>query len=136
MDLLRHTGIVKEVTSTSLIVSIVNQSACSTCHAKGACSVSDIQEKEIEVTNWKRTYQPGAMVTVLFRESSGMRALLLGYMLPFVLLILTLVITVTVTGNEILSGLLALLVLVPYYLTLYLLKDKIKQSFTFELEET
>lgn len=136
MDLLRHTGIVKEVTSTSLIVSIVNQSACSTCHAKGACSVSDIQEKEIEVTNWKRTYQPGAMVTVLFRESSGMRALLLGYMLPFVLLILTLVITFTVTGNEILSGLLALLVLLPYYLTLYLLKDKIKQSFTFELEET
>ena len=136
MDLLRHTGIVKEVTSTSLIVSIVNQSACSTCHAKGACSVSDIQEKEIEVTNWKRTYQPGAMVTVFFRESSGMRALLLGYMLPFVLLILTLVITFTVTGNEILSGLLALLVLLPYYLTLYLLKDKIKQSFTFELEET
>jgi sigma-E factor negative regulatory protein RseC len=136
MDLLRHTGIVKEVTSTSLIVSIVNQSACSTCHAKGACSVSDIQEKEIEVTTWKRTYQPGAMVTVFFRESSGMRALLLGYMLPLVLLILTLVITFTVTGNEILSGLLALLVLLPYYLTLYLLKDKIKQSFTFELEET
>jgi len=136
MDLLRHTGIVKEVTPTSLIVSIVNQSACSSCHANGACSVSDIQEKEIEVTNWKRTYQPGAMVTVLFRESSGLRALLLGYMLPFMLLILTLVIAVAATGNEILSGLLALLVLVPYYFMLYLLKDKIKQSFKFELEET
>lgn len=136
MDLLRHTGIIKEVTPHSLIVSIVNQSACSSCHAKGACSVSDIQEKEIEVFNWKNTYKPGAMVTVLFRESSGMKALLLGYMFPFLLLIITLIIAISVTGHEIMSGLIALLVLVPYYLILYLNKDKIKQTFTFELEET
>lgn len=136
MELLRHTGIIKQVTPHSLIVSIVNQSACSSCHAKGACSVSDIQEKEIEISSWKRTYSPGTMVTVLFRESSGMKALFLGYMLPFLILMITLVVAVTVTGNEILAGILALLVLVPYYLVLYLLKDKIKQTFTFELEET
>jgi sigma-E factor negative regulatory protein RseC len=76
------------------------------------------------------------MVTVLFRESSGMKALVLGYMLPFLILMITLVVAISVTGNEILAGILALLMLVPYYLTLYLLKDKIKQTFTFKLEET
>jgi positive regulator of sigma E activity len=136
MDLLRHTGIVKEVTPTSLIVSIVNQSACSACHAKGACSVSDIQEKDIEITSYRNIYKPGSPVTVIFRESSGMRALFLGYVVPFLLVLLTLVVAIEISGNEILGGFLALAVLVPYYLILFLSKDQLKKAFTFELEET
>ncbi len=87
MELLRHTGIVKEVTPSSLIVSIINQSACSACHAKGACSVSDVQEKDIEITSYHNSYQPGNRVTVIFRESSGLKALFLGYVLPFLVLL-------------------------------------------------
>jgi positive regulator of sigma E activity len=136
MDLLRHTGIVKEVTPSSLIVSIINQSACSGCHAKGACAVSDLQEKDIEITSFRNSYQPGNMVTVIFRESSGLKALFLGYVLPFLVLLITLIVAIEVTGNEILGGFIALAMLVPYYLILYFSKDKLKKAFTFELEET
>jgi positive regulator of sigma E activity len=136
MDLLRHTGIVKEVTPTSLIVSIVNQSACSGCHAKGGCTVADVQEKDIEVTSFRRTYIPGNTVTVIFRESSGLKALFLGYILPFLILLLTLIIAIEVTGNELLGAFIALGMLVPYYIVLYFSKDKLKKAFTFELEET
>ena len=135
MELLRHTGIVKAVTPSSLIVSIINQSACSGCHAKGACNVSDMQEKEIEVTYFSKNYKPGNMVTVVFRESSGMKALFLGYILPFLILILTLIIGIESTGNEFAGAFIALGMLVPYYIILYLAKDKIKKEFTFELEE-
>lgn len=136
MEMLRHTGIVKEVTPSSLIVSIINQSACSGCHVKGACTVADVQEKDIEITNFRNKYTPGSMVTVIFRESSGLRALFLGYVLPFLILLITLIIAIEVTGNELFGGVIALALLVPYYFALYFTKDKLKKIFTFELEET
>jgi len=136
MELLRHAGIVKQVTPTSLIVSIVNQSACSGCHAKGSCTVADVQEKDIEITRFSKNYSPGSMVTVIFRESLGFKALFLGYILPFLILMATLVAVIEITGNEITGAFIALATLVPYYLILYLLKDKLKKAFTFELEET
>lgn len=135
MDLLRHTGIVKEVTPNSLIVSIVNQSACSGCHAKGACTVADVQEKEIEVTRFRNLYRPGSMVTVLFRESSGLKALFLGYILPLILLLIALILTIEISGSEILGAFIGLGILVPYYIVLFLNKDKLKKAFTFELDE-
>lgn len=136
MDLLRHTGIVKEVTPNSLIVSIVNQSACSGCHAKGACTVSDVQEKDIEVTTYRNIYRPGAMVTVIFRESSGLKALFLGYILPLILLLVALIITIEISGSEILGAFIGLGILAPYYIVLFLNKDKLKKAFTFELDES
>ena len=136
MDLLRHTGIVKEVTPNSLIVSIVNQSACSGCHARGACTVSDVQEKEIEVTTYRNIYRPGAMVTVIFRESSGLKALFLGYILPLILLVVALIISIEISGSEILGAFIGLGILVPYYIVLFLNKDKMKRAFTFELDES
>ncbi len=45
----------KRVTDNSLIVNIVNQSACSTCHAQSACTVSDFQDKEIEISNFSKS---------------------------------------------------------------------------------
>jgi positive regulator of sigma E activity len=136
MELLKHAGIVKKVTPSSLIVSIINQSACSGCHAKGACNVSDMQEKDIEITSFRKNYQPGNLVTVIFRESSGLKALFLGYILPFLILMVTLIFAIEISGNEILGAFIALGMLVPYYIILYLSRDRIKKAFTFELEET
>ena len=136
MEVLKHTGIVKEVTPTSLIVSIVNQSACSGCHAKGACQVSDMQEKDIEVTGFSKQYQPGNLVTVVFRESSGIKALFLGYIFPFLIVLITLILAIEISGKEIFSAFIALGMLVPYYTILFYSKDKLKKAFTFELEET
>jgi sigma-E factor negative regulatory protein RseC len=126
---------VKEVTDTSLVVSIINQSACSTCHAKGACTVADIQEKEIEILPNGKHYQPGEEITVLLKESQGFQALFYGYVLPFLLVLFTLIITSALTNNEFFAGLLSLVVLIPYYITLYFLRDNLKKVFKFEVEE-
>lgn len=136
MELLKHTGIVKQVTPTSLIVSIINQSACSGCHAKGSCNVADDGEKDIEITRFSNQYSPGSEVTVIFRESSGFKALFLGYILPFLILMITLITAIEIIENEITGALVALAALAPYYIILYLMKEKLKKAFTFELEET
>ena len=125
----------KEVTETSLIVNIVNQSACSSCHANGACSVSDFQDKEIEVTNFNNNYKLGEQVTILFKESKGFTALFYGYVLPFILMLVTLIVSDSIFDNELLSGLLALAILIPYYITLYIFRHLLKKVFNFEVEE-
>ncbi len=134
-SIIKHKGFVKSVANNSLTVSIVNQSACSSCHANGACSVADFQEKEIEIPYWTLKYSPGQEVTVLFRESAGFKALFYGYILPFILVMFTLILIFEVTGNEALAGLLALGILIPYYITLYFFRHYLKKVFKFELEE-
>jgi positive regulator of sigma E activity len=119
-----------------MTVTITNSSACSACHAKGACSVADTQEKDIEIASMNSGYSPGQEVTVLFRESAGFKALFYGYILPFLLVFTVLIVIFSITNHEILSGLLALGILVPYYITIYFLRDKLKKVFKFEVEET
>ncbi len=131
---IRHSGFVKEIRGTSLIVNIVNQSACSTCHAKGACTVSDYQDKEIEISNYSGTYSPGEEVTVVFKETQGFTALFYGYILPFILVLSTLIVSVSLTKNELTGGLLALAILIPYYTTLYFFRKSLKKVFKFEVE--
>lgn len=118
-----------------MVVTIVSQSACSTCHARGACSVSDFQDKEIEIESFRGNYHPGQEVTVLFKESKGFAALWWGYVLPFILVLATLIVALEVTGNELSSGLISLAVLLPYYAGLYLLRHHLKKIFKFEVEE-
>ncbi len=132
---IKHIGFVKEVKGSSLIVNIINQSACSTCHAQGACSVSDFQDKEIEIANVGNFYSKGQEVTVVFKESQGFKALFYGYILPFVLVLFTLIITVSFSNNELLGGSLALAILIPYYITIYFFRHLLKKVFKFEVEE-
>jgi positive regulator of sigma E activity len=123
------------VTSDSIIVNIVSQSACSSCHAQGACSVADFQDKEIEITHFSKQYRPGQEVTVVFLQSQGYTAIFWSYFLPFILVFATLIIGVSVTNNELIGGLLALAILIPYYITLYFFRHLLKKVFKFEVEE-
>jgi len=116
-------------------VNIVSQSACSSCHAQGACSVADFQDKEIEISNFKGHYTPGQEVTVVFQQSQGYTAIVWSYIVPFILVFVTLIVAVSVTNNELIGGLLALVILIPYYITLYFFRHILKKVFKFEVEE-
>ncbi|WP_317165145.1 SoxR reducing system RseC family protein [Draconibacterium halophilum] len=133
--MIRHKGYIKAIKATSLTVNIVSQSACSTCHAKGACTVSDYQDKEIEVSEYKGYYTVGDEVTILFKQSKGFTALTWGYVIPFFVVLGTLIIALEITGDELKSGLLSLFILVPYYITLYFFRHLLKKVLKFELEE-
>lgn len=113
----------------------MSQSACSSCHANGACSVADFQDKEIEISHFTRNYTPGQEVTVVFQQSQGYTAIVWSYIVPFILVFVTLIIAVSVTQNELISGILALVVLIPYYITIYFFRHLLKKVFKFEVEE-
>jgi sigma-E factor negative regulatory protein RseC len=132
---IKHTGFVKHVTNDKLIVNIVSESACSSCHANGACSAADVQDKEIEITTFSKIYSPGQVVTVVFQQSQGFTAVLWSYVVPFILVFVTLLVAVSVTGNELIGGLAALAILIPYYITMYFSRHLLKKAFKFEVEE-
>lgn len=132
---IKHTGFVKQVTNDKLIVNIVSESACSSCHANGACSAADMQDKEIEITNFSKIYSPGQAVTVVIQQSQGFTAVLWSYVVPFILVFVTLIVAVSVTGNELIGGLVALAILIPYYITMYFSRHLLKNVFKFEVEE-
>ncbi|NOZ34650.1 MAG: SoxR reducing system RseC family protein [Chlorobi bacterium] len=133
---IEHEGIIKEIHSNNLKVSIIAKSACLSCQLKTSCSVSDVEEKIIDVTiNNPELYEQGELITVFYKQTLGYRALFLGYLLPFIIVFIILILTISITGNEGISGLTALAALLPYYLILHLKKDKIRKTFSFSIKK-
>jgi len=80
-------------------------------------------------------FKVGEDVMIYGTTSMGMRAVALAFGIPFLVLIIVLFIAYSCTEeNEILSGMVALLSVIPYYIVLYLCKDKLKKKFSFTLK--
>ncbi len=132
--LIYHDGIVQSAGTDRVFVRILSQSACSSCHSKSLCSALDIKEKIIEIeTPEARAFTAGEAVTVSMAETSGWKAVVLAYFLPFVILMTVLVAAVDITGSEMAGGLAALGILIPYYWMLYILRKFIKKNFIFSV---
>ena len=132
---IEHKGIVKEANSNKLIVSIITNSSCASCEAKGSCSSSEIEEKEIEIKKFDGIYKVGEQVVVFLKESLGFRALFLGYLLPFIIIMTVLIITTTIGLSEGLAGLMALGSLGPYYTVIFFINKKLKKTFSFSIKK-
>jgi len=128
-----HKGIIKEFSQGRIIVGIIAESACAACHAKGACSAADMTEKEIEISRCDGEFQIGQQVLVTGKTSQGYKALFFAYFLPFMLVMAVLIISTNLTASEGLSGLLSLGILIPYYLILYVFRNRLKRSFDFTI---
>jgi len=69
------------------------------------------------------------------RQSIGLQAVLLAFVIPFVLILITLIVLQLFIASELVSGTLALLVLIPYYGVLSLFNKKMKATFKFEIRK-
>ena len=130
-----HTGTIKSINNQHIIVKIISQAACVSCQAKGACSSSDLSEKEIEVIQNADTFFIGEEVLVIGALSQGYKAVLFAYLIPLSLLVINLLILISITKNEAISALGSLLFLAPYYFILYLNRKKIQTSFNFAVRK-
>ena len=132
---IEHKGIVEEVKGNVAKVTILAESACSTCHAKGVCGASETQDKTVEVNIHNTIFTTGEHVNVILKKSEGYKALFYGYVFPLIILLITLILTQSIFERELIAGLFSIGILIPYYFILYLLKDKLKQSFHFVLQK-
>ena len=135
-DIIKHRGIVEKVEGSHVVVRIVQTSACAACSAKGLCNASESKEKQIDVYEVNASYQIGEEVVLCGTTSMGMRAVFLAFGIPMLLLLVALFVTMRVTdGDALVSSLVALLAVVPYYLVIYFMKDKLNKTFSFTIEK-
>jgi len=135
-DRIEHPGVVERVKNNRVFVQIESQAACGHCQAKSYCGMVESAGKTIEVvSDQANRYEPGQEVMVAIARSLGYKALLLGYIYPFLLLLFTLFAVTLITGNEAMAALAAALLMVPYYGILYRHREKLRKTFTFRIRE-
>ena len=130
-QIIEHEGVVTGLEGKKAFIKIEQTSACSGCHAKTFCTASDKTEKIIEATVVDNSLQLGDIAVVYGQKSIGVVAVLLAYVFPFCIIILSLFIFNFFLDSELLVGTLSLSVLLPYLLFLLFFRKKINAKFHF-----
>ena len=130
----KHEGTITQIDGTTVYVRIIQHSACAGCHVQSACTAADRSEKIIETTCYIPDLYVGQQVWVVGNEAMSNEALRLAFLYPFLVICCVLAGIYLLTCDETVSGITALLSLLPYYLTLYLFRKKIRKSLVFTVE--
>lgn len=130
-----HKGKVIHLEGLDVRVMIESMSACAACHAKGMCTLSDKEDKIIDIkvsAERAAKLNVGDEVMVAVSQQRGMQAVLLAYILPAILVILSLILLLKLLPEP-LAILSALAVLGVYYYVLYLFRNKLNAKFVMSI---
>ena len=134
-ETISHEGIVTKITDDELEIKILAQSACAACHAKSACGMGEQAEKFLTVPRPKdKEFTINQKVNVRMAIGQGNKAAILAYLIPIILLLAVLFVCLGLGLSEGLSALLGIIALIPYYIILYLKRDKLKKQFLYIIE--
>ncbi len=133
-----HTAIVQQITSRGVEVVLDNPQGCEGCNAKSSCGLNPENQEDkgretLFIPISEEIYQPGEMVEVSISPALGLKAVLWGYVIPFILLITVLIVSLSFF-NELIAGLVALLVVGLFYVGLYFNKEKLTKTFAIDLK--
>lgn len=132
---IEHPGVVEGVCNQQVLVRVKSRTACGDCKSKSYCGLQEVDDKVIKITSEQpEKYETGQNVIVTLKESLGYKALLIGYLFPLIILVLMLVLMMLITGNEPLSALTAVMVMVPYYILVYVFRKRLRQTFKFHIK--
>ena len=102
-QLIEHAGVIHQIDGRHIRVQILQESACSGCHAKGACSAADMKDKFVDIESDSSDYKVGEQVTLYGQSSMGLFAVLLAFVIPFLIILLTLFILKNYIDNLVVS---------------------------------
>ena len=127
-------GTIEHIGDDAITVRIDCNSACSACHSKDVCLSTDKAVKHITIEPDGRVYAVGQQVRVYGQKQLATKALFWGYIAPLLLVIAVLAGMIMAGFAEAVAGGAALFSLLPYYLVLFLLRDKFKRTFVFKIQ--
>ena len=135
MDEVSHSGLVEKVDGDKATVRILSVSACSSCKSKGACSISEMKEKLVEVhIKDNQEVKKGDNVNVAIAQKQGDKAVVLAYAIPIIVFLGLLLLVSKLNAGEVVAGLSALGGVGVYFLILHLFKSKIEGQFMFYIK--
>ncbi|MBO4689865.1 MAG: SoxR reducing system RseC family protein [Paludibacteraceae bacterium] len=130
-EMIRHNGIVLSTDGELAHVEIVQTSACSACKARSMCMSAESQQKIIDA-RMAEPMKPGDRVEVMVREHLAWRAVLLAYVLPFVVMLAVIVgLDYATDMSEAVVGTLSLCSIALYYIGLGMFKHRLQKQFSF-----
>ena len=128
---IRHTGVVLSTDGEIARVSILQTSACSACKAKHMCMSSESQQKVIDAI-MSEPLAAGEKVEVIVREHLAWKAVLLAYIVPFLVMVGVIAILDFLTDwSESVVGTVSLCAIALYYLGLGAFKHRLQKQFSF-----
>ena len=104
-----HEGIITAIDDNNVEVKILSKSACASCNIKGACNMSEMKEKIININTPKANdFQIGQNVMVSMGLGQANKAVVFAYVIPTIILFSMIFI-------------------------LFLFRDKMKRKFEYEI---
>ncbi len=135
MEEITHKGRITAIDPEITTIEIISEAACSSCHAKGLCSLGDRKVKEVLVrTSAWNPHQIGDEVEVALRKAMGYKAVFIAYGLPLVVLFATLMILNMIGVGELYAGLGAIAAVLVCYFVIFLFRKKLSKEYTFYLK--
>ena len=131
---LQHRGVVTRVEAQTVVVSVVAQSACAGCHAKGICGESGAERVIVVKTSNASEYSVGESVVVaLQRRSMALVSVVWGYVVPLVVLLAVLFGSVSLGLSDGIAALSTILAVVIYYVGLYVARRVFERKIEFTI---
>ncbi len=134
---IEHLGVIDAIDGNCLHVAISQSSACAECKVAGHCNASESKDKIIDIiTDSAAEYSIGESVKISTTKGVGMMASIYAYVLPLVIMMTVLIVVKAITGSDGWAAMSALFSLIPYYVCVYILRNKISSQVYFEIEKT
>ncbi len=123
-------GIVRKLEGSKVWVEIVVSSACGGCAAKSLCNISEKKNELVEAVNMTgEEFSIGETVQIQMMQKLANKAVVLGYLLPFVILVAGLFVCYALTHIEWLSVLVGIGLTALYYVILKLMDKRLAKEF-------
>ena len=134
---IQHEGIVQSVDGLKVTVKMTVSSACAGCHAKGICGAADTRDKVVVAQNMSGAdFSIGETVTVQLQQTLAMKAVVLCYLVPFVVLFAAFCLMYLVCTVEWVNVLVSLSLTALYYIILWFFRKKIEKNVTFVVKKS
>jgi positive regulator of sigma E activity len=135
IDCIGQKGIIEEIIDGTARVAITTYSACANCDSKSSCITGESKSTIVDVKVEEGQFHKGEIVEVIMKKTLGLEATLLAYFVPFLVLIISLIIFLKIGLPDTLAGLLAIALLIPYFLILYFFRGILQNKFRFSLKK-
>lgn len=131
-----HPGIVTSVIPGHVSVQMHVVSACASCEAHSKCGFAEAKDKtvEIDTRDWA-DYTIGDNVTVVISTGNGLRAVLIAYVLPAIILLGGFITCYCLNISEGITALVSLTTVVVYGFVLFACRHRLQQKFSFQIKK-
>ncbi len=130
-----HSGVITSIDGSHIIVRILQTTGCASCSAKGMCNSAESKEHDIDIIDNSGQWKVGDQVQVIGSTQMGLKAVLLAFVMPFLVLVGVLFLCIAGLGMEEVRGSgYALGATALYYLVLSRFKLVLKNKFAFHIE--